>query len=51
MGAKVARLRSGQSLLRPAALVHLAALAAEVEVVRGVILIKVLEEEEVAGAK
>ena len=47
MGAKVARLRSGQSLLRPAALVHLAALA---EVVRGVILIKVLAVEVVAVA-
>lgn len=48
MGAKVARLRSGQSLLRPAALVHLAAVAASVEVVRGVN--KVLAVEVVAVA-
>lgn len=50
MGAKVARLRSGQSLLRLAALVHLAAVAASVEVVRGVILNKVLAVEVVAVA-
>lgn len=50
MGAKVARLRSGQSLLRLAALVHLAAMAAVVEIVRGVILNKVLAVEVVAVA-
>lgn len=50
MGAKVARLRSGQSLLRPAALVHLAAAAAMVELVRGVLLNKVLAVEVVAVA-
>ena len=47
MEAKVARLRSGQSLLHPAALVHSEAVAAEAEKVRGAPLNKVLAAEAV----
>ena len=50
MEAKVARLRSGQSLLHPAALVHSEAVAAEAEKVRGAALNKVLAAEAVAAA-
>ena len=46
----MARLRSGQSLLHPAALVHSEAVAAEAEKVRGATLNKVLAAEAVAAA-
>ena len=51
MEAKVARLRSGQSLLHPAALVHSEAVAAEAEKARGATLNKVLAAEAVAADK